>query len=556
MQDTYSKQITRITGLVILIGAGSLYMWRSITNQQRLLLQKIDRVQQNALDINTHIAATPDMHSEKVVIKADAWRTIQETVKDTVVQVFAQISEVDLLQPYKTPMQHGACGSAFFINDQGDLITNAHVVNQAVAVWIQIPSLGKRIIDVDVIGVSERDIALLRVRPDDLQVIKDTLGKVPYLTLGNSDLVRRADEVLALGYPLGQQSLKSTTGVISGPEMNMLQMSAPINPGSSGGPLLNTKGEVIGINTSGYTEAQNVGYILPINDLKIVLADLYKIKLLRKPFLGIFFNNATQALTEYLGNPQPGGCYVVEAVKNSTLAKAGVQPGDMIYEINGYPLDIYGEMTVPWRDDKISLIDYVSRLAVGQDVNLVVYRKGERKEFTVTFSQNELPAIRKIYPGYEDIDYEVACGMVVMPLTLNHIHALMNVAPGLAKYADMYSQESQLVITHIFPNSQLYRTRTITVGSILREINGVPVHTLQDLRLALKKESKFFTIKASDNVMRSTEHVFVALPFDKVVSEEQRLALDYKYPVSPTMKDLLALRESKVTIQKPKTIRV
>ena len=72
------------------------------------------------------------------------------------------------------------------------------------------------------------------------------------------------------------------------------------------------------------TEAQNIGYAIPINDLKIVLPDLYKVKLLRKPFLGILSDNATDNLTDYLGNPAPGGCYVVEIVKGSPLDKAGI----------------------------------------------------------------------------------------------------------------------------------------------------------------------------------------------------------------------------------------
>lgn len=554
MMESYGSGSRRSTVLVLLLCGLTAYMWRSLNQQQTVFNQRLNLLQSQAIDINTHIAATP-VHTEKVVVKSDAWRTIQETVQDTVVQVFAQIAETDILQPYKTPQQYASCGSGFFINDNGDLITNAHVVNQAVAVWIQVPSLGKRIIDVDVISVSERDLALLRVRPDDLAFMKKQLGKIPYLNLGNSDVIRRADEVLALGYPLGQQSLKSTTGVISGHEQGMIQMSAPINPGSSGGPLLNTKGEVVGINTSGVTEAQNVGYIIPVNDLKIVLPDMYKHKLLRKPFLGVFFNNATESLTEFLGNPQPGGCYVVEVVKNSTLSKAGVQRGDMIYEINGYRLDMYGEMNVPWREDKLSIIDYVSRLSVGQDINLVVYRKGKRMDFTVAFSQNELPAIRKLYPGYEDVSYEVFAGMVVAPLTLNHIHALMSVAPGLAKYADMHVQEPTLVITHIFPNSQLYRTRTITAGSTLNEVNGMPVRTLEDFRTALKKESKFLTIKASDNVMRATEHVFVALPYDHVLAEEPRLARDYKYPHSGFVKDLLLAHAPKASTAKTLPLR-
>lgn len=482
---------------------------------------------------------------EKIVAKSEIWRPVQDQVKDTVVQVFSQVVKIDLLQPYKTPAQGSSTGSAFFINEQGDLITNAHVVNQAKAIWIQIPTLGKRIIDVEVVGVSpERDIALLRLTPESLATVKRELGTIPFLALGDSDIVRRSDEVLALGYPLGQQSLKSTTGVISGREGNYIQMSAAINPGNSGGPLLNTKGEVVGINSAGVTEAQNIGYIIPINDLKNILADLYTIPLLRKPFLGVLFNNGTEGLTEFLGNPQPGGCYVIEVVKNSTLYKAGVQPGDMIYELNGNRLDVYGEMSVPWSEDKISIVDYVSRLSIGQNIDLVIYRNGVRKEVSVQFNQGELPAVRKIYPGYEEIDYEVVGGMVIMELTLNHIQIMGSSISGLQQYAEMKNQgEPSLLVTHIFPSSQIYRTRTITVGSTLKEINGLEVHTLADLRNALKKgaTSKFLTIKAADNVSRASENVFVALPYDIILKEETKLARDYHYPITTTVKELFAI---------------
>ena len=119
--------------------------------------------------------------------------------------------------------------------------------------------------------------------------------------------------------------------MISGHEQHMIQMSAAINPGSSGGPLLNEEGKLSALMLRAFTEAQNVGYAIPINDFKIVLPDLYKTKLVRKPFLGILYNNASESLTEYLGNPQPGGCYIVEVVKGSTMYKAGVKPGDMLY---------------------------------------------------------------------------------------------------------------------------------------------------------------------------------------------------------------------------------
>jgi serine protease Do len=529
---------------LLLFGAAafSLYVvWR----QQQKIEQQIARV---TLDKKEAILGPVTVNERIVTDTSQAWRTIQEKIKDTVVQVYAQRADFDFMQPYRTPEQYSATGSGFFINANGDLITNAHVVDQSKSIWIQIPSLGKRIIEVDIVGVSpERDVALLRVKPDDVQLIRKVIGQIPFLSLGNSDIVHRSDEVLALGYPLGQQSLKSTTGVISGREQNLIQMSAPINPGSSGGPLLNINGEVVGINSSGVTSAQNVGYIIPINDLKIILPDLYKIKLLRKPFLGVLFNNATEGLTDFLGNPLPGGCYVVEVVKNSTLYKAGVQIGDMLYEINGSPIDIYGDMTVPWSEDKLSVIHYVSRLSIGEDVNIVFYRKGQRKEVKVKFSQAELPAIRRVFPAYEEIDYEAVAGMVVMPLTLNHIQLLISAVPGLAKYTEIIQQtEPALIVTHIFPSSQLFKTRTLAIGSTINEVNGIKVKTLEDFRAAFKKVKRgYLTLKACDNVARLSDNVFVVLSFDKIIEEEPTLSRDYRFPLSPLVQDFLKRDKAK-----------
>jgi serine protease Do len=495
----------------------------------------------------------------QVIKKAESWRDIQDRIADTVVQVFAHVAEINMLMPFQTPQQYSACGSGFFINADGYLVTNAHVINQARAVWIQIPALGRRIIDVEVVGMTpDRDIALLRVKPSSLEVIKTTLGAVPFLPLGDSDTLRRSDEVLALGYPLGQQSLKSTTGVISGHESHLIQISAAINPGSSGGPLLNDQGQVVGINAAGITEAQNVGYAIPINDFKIVETDLYKTKLLHKPFLGILYNNASEAMVEYLGNPEPGGCYCVEVVKGSTLYKAGVEQGDMLYEINGHPVDLYGDMRVPWSEDKISIVDYVSRIPAGEKVHVVIYRKGVRKEFDVAFDLTELPAIRKVYPGYEEIDYEVFGGMVVMQLTINHIQIMEKMVPGLVKFAEMKHQsEPALLITHIFADSQLYRSRTVTPGTTINEVNGVKVSTLEDLRSVLRDSTsdKFLTLRASDNLMRVSDNILVVLPWDRILEEESMLAHDYHYPISSTMRFLLSKRLNHTQFSNPLSLQ-
>jgi S1-C subfamily serine protease len=477
----------------------------------------------------------------------EPWAEVQSRAKDTVVQIFSQIAEVDILQPYKTPNQGQSFGSGFIINDKGEIVTNAHVVANAKSVWIQVPSLGRRIIDVDVVGVCpERDLALLRIQKEGCDLIRKVLGKVPYLFLGDSDKVFRSDEILAIGYPLAQHSLKSTTGVVSGREnvngQHYIQMSAPINPGSSGGPSLNRHGEVVGVNSATVSGAQNANYIIPINELKIILEDLHRVPLLRRPFLGIIPVSGSEALTAYLGNPLPGGVYVVETFKKSLLEKAGVRTGDMIYEINGHQVDSYGEMCVPWSEDKITIADYVSRLKLDQEVNIILYRKGERKKISVKFGFAEQLPVRTIYPDYEAIDYEIIAGMVITPLTLNHVALIAPRMPSLLRYTETKDQlEPALLLAHLFPDSQAHRSRALGIGYLVTEVNGKPVKTLQDLRRVVRasKNAEFLTFKTENNV-------FVAFPMKKVLREERRFSQNYHYPLSPLMTELLK------TVEEPK----
>lgn len=488
------------------------------------------------------------MNETTVKNKRQLWSEVQQKFKDTVAQVFSQATEFNWLEPYKTPNQAESMGSSFFINDKGELLTNAHVVEQAKTVMIQVPTLGKRRFEVEIVGVSpDRDLALLRLLPSELEALKKALGKneLPYLKLGNSDTIYRADKIMALGYPLGQQGLKSTTGVVSGREhlqgQHFIQISAPINKGNSGGPSLNCLGDVIGINSAGVPGAQNVGYIIPINEAKLFLKQIDQMPksdrptLLRKPFLGVLFNNATESLTAYLKNPVPGGLYVVEAYKGSPLAKAGVKSGDMIYEIDGHSLDIYGEMNVAWNlEDKISVMDYISRLKIGDDVRLVFYRNGERKEVTIKFTSSELAPIRRMFPGYEKIDYEVLGGMVVMPMTLNHIMLLAQYTPDLIQYADFKKQmEPLLLISHVQLNSPAYRSRALGMGAVISEVNGQKVRTLDEYRAAIMKsvDTKYLTIKTSENI-------FVVLPLEEIMRDEARLAATYFYPISDTYEKL------------------
>ncbi len=525
---------TKIIGFIIgvvVAGAVGYSGYRLYHNQQELdrKFRLLERKQAEAPSVEkTKLVET-------LISKTQPWAQMQSRVQNSVAQVFSQIAEFDWLEPYKTPKQYAASGTAFFISEDGELLTNAHVVNQARSVNIQLPILGKHQLKVDIIGVSmDRDIALIKLRPDGLALVRSLLGKIPYFELGDSDLVHRGDEVMALGYPLGQEGLKSTTGVVSGTERHMIQISAAINPGSSGGPTVNVQGGVVGINSSGIVKAQNVGYIIPINEVKLVLDDLHTNKLLRKPYLGVFFNQGTPALTKYLGNPEPGGCYVVDVYNGSPMAQAGVKSGDMIYKINGHPVDIYGQVQVPWDDERLSITDYSTRLKLGSIVDLTLYRKGKKVDLTFKFDHSKLPPIRIMFPGYEKIDYEIIAGMVIMPLTMNHIRRLIQSAPSLIKYDDVKKQaEPALVISHVFPGSYAQSSHALAKGMLLKKVNGKEVATLDDLRTALKKgaHDEFLVVETTDDIV-------VALPWTEVLHDEEILSLDFHYPMTKLVKQL------------------
>ncbi|MFH1832162.1 MAG: trypsin-like peptidase domain-containing protein [bacterium] len=469
------------------------------------------------------------------------WLDIQKKVKDTVVQVFADVAEFNWIEPYKTPKQGASRGSGFFINNSGDIITNYHVVSEATSIQIQISSLGLERFDAEIVGVGPaRDIALLRLTSEDLKKVKEKLKEIPYLVLGDSDQIMRSQEVLALGYPLGQSRLKSTLGIVSGRErlgyFGYIQVSTPLNPGNSGGPALNTEGEVIGINAQGVPSAQNVGYIIPINEVKSALQDLRKVKLLRKPTLGCIFTWATPEMVKFLGNPDDGGWYIAKVFDNTLMKDVGVKEGDMLYEFNGHKVDIYGELDVPWSEDKVSLFEFLNRYKVGDVLQFLIYRKGKPVKFNFKLEDKYLPPVRNIYPEFEKeaTDYEVFGGMILMNLTLNHVGIMLSSVPTLVNYGRSEKQhEPALLMTHILPNSQAFKARVLMPGSIIEEVNGEKVKSLADFRRIVLRDKKTGHV-----TVKTDEQLYAVLSLEKILKDEEVLPARYFYEKSKLVEQL------------------
>lgn len=446
-----------------------------------------------------------------------------------VVQLFVQTAVFDWLDPYKTPMQLETFGSGFFINEYGFLLTNFHVVSEAVAIHAQAPSFGKERFELTVIGIyPERDVALLCLTEESRERFISLAGKIPSLLLGRSDSVKRGDDISTYGYPLGQEALKITQGVVSGQQdlegETFLQVTAALNPGNSGGPCVDEHGQVVGINTAIIPEAQSIGYVVPIDDVKPVIRAMHKVAIVHRPVLGCDYNYGSIAMCRYFGNPEPGGIFINKIYPGTSFDEAGILAGDMVYRINNYQLDMYGDTHVEWSDDKINFTALLHRFEIGEEITIEYYRSGKMIKTTIHFSMQKPLPIRKMFPEFEEVAYEIFGGLVIMPLSLNHLGVFEdNNSQQLDKYAYRENQyQGRLIISRVFQNSPAQEARVLLMGDVIDEINGRKVYTIDDLRKTVQIDKKYLSIKVSDG----RYGVFFV---EDIVKEELRLITQYRY---------------------------
>lgn len=289
-----------------------------------------------------------------------------------------------------------AAGTGIILSSEGVIITNRHVVPAGTSSVSVTLADGTKFDDVSILGRTSDgdslDIAFLK--------INDTKGhKLVPAVIGDSGKVSVGDTVVAIGNALGQFDNTVTSGIISGYGRtvtasengsltanaenldDLFQTDAAINQGNSGGPLVNTNGQVIGINTAVSGEGQNIGFAIPINDVSGLIKQVLSTGKFQRPYLGVRYVTLTADVAKHYNLDVTNGAYIVPAVDASQPSvisggpadKAGVQEGDIITAVDGTKID-----------ERHSLTSLIGQHAVGDTVHLAIQRNGKNMTFDAT----------------------------------------------------------------------------------------------------------------------------------------------------------------------------
>ena len=305
--------------------------------------------------------------------------SVVERVGPAVVQI--GVTKVVNASPFGGGQLAQGAGSGVIFAPDGYILTNSHVVDNARQVTVTLAD--GHDLKGDVVGQDpDTDVAVVRISPPNGE-------KLPAAKLGNSDRLQVGQLVVAIGSPVGLQSTV-TVGIISalhrtlpgyGGQMieDIIQTDAAVNPGNSGGPLVNSAGEVIGINVAIVQQAQGLSFAIPMNTVNWVASRLMKDGVVRRPVLGIAAQSGMlpQSLRRQFHIEKEMAIQVVQVANGGPAHRAGIQPGDIIYKLDDRPIG-----TV------MDLRHYLERLSAGAQVRVGLIRMTQRgpqsAEATVT----------------------------------------------------------------------------------------------------------------------------------------------------------------------------
>lgn len=282
--------------------------------------------------------------------------------------IFGIPQEEDL----ETPTEPQSIGSGFLIDKEGLILTNKHVVSNTEGKYQVITSTDKKYNVERIYRDPLNDIALLQINTS--QNIGNQLAPI---TLGDSSNLQVGQYVVAIGTALGEFENSVTTGVVSGLGRgitagspfegsverldNVIQTDAAISPGNSGGPLLNSSGQVIGVNTAVSQAGQNIGFAIPINVIKDSLKNFNETGKFERPYLGVAYRIISRDVAVL--NELPEGAYVQQVVAGSSADKAGIREGDIITRIDGQKID-----------EKSQVSTVIAKKKVGDTIAITIFR--------------------------------------------------------------------------------------------------------------------------------------------------------------------------------------
>jgi len=409
----------------------------------------------------------------------DTLRQISKERTSAAVFVSATLElEPEVAKYYGVPTELTVTGSGFIISTEGYVLTNHHVIDGATSITIVLSS-GEEFYAGVVGSDAKTDIALLRFQ---------TNGKtIPTLPLGNSDDVKVGDIVVAIGNPWGLSG-SMTMGIVSATGRtsplleedailkSYIQSDVAINNGNSGGPLLNLKGEVIGINSALLSAGggwDGISFSIPINIAKRIIEDIADDGKIQRGYLGVLFKPLDKDLAEYYGIKQNEGVLVVEVIKGSPAEKGGIKEGDIILEYNNEAI-VNSER----------LVNQVLATPIGKEVNVTVLRDGKKITLKVKI---------EVKPEETDKKEDVL---------INNFGTTKWLGMELGNYEQFMDKiiydGDGLVVVSVDENSNAYK-KGISTGDIIVSINSELIKDLSQLKNYQDTKGKVFILKVYRN---------------------------------------------------------
>jgi len=342
-------------------------------------------------------------------------------------------------------------GSGFIIDPKGYIVTNNHVVDGADTIKVILKDETEY--PGEVIGRDPvTDIALVRVK---------ARGKLPTVVMGSSEALKVGEWVAAIGSPFGLQ-YTVTAGIVSakgrvigsGPYDDFIQTDASINPGNSGGPLINMQGEVVGINTMIIAQGQGIGFAIPIDLAKNIIDQLETNGEVTRGWLGVTVQDLKGELARYYGVKDKSGVLVAGVVPGDPADQAGIQPNDIITNVNGNAVNSSRDLT-----------NLAANLGVGDRASVTIIRKGESQVLEVQIGKRPVTMAAVSENRYREKDRQYG-------------FKVTDVTPEMAQRYNL-AETSGVIVVGVAPNSQADEAG-IRQGDLIIEINHQQVASVRD----------------------------------------------------------------------------